>query len=91
VPNENNVVTALERKTSSYAELVAACSATHRTVFCTAEIGARGFVHKATQRVLQRLGVWSSALHQALSNAALRGSYAIYIHRNDLQWSWSVA
>ena len=90
VPNENNVAAALQRKTQSYKDLVDDCCRTHRTTFRTVEISTRGFVHVETQRTLLDLGISSDKLHRALSNAALRGSYAIYIHRNERHWSWDV-
>jgi hypothetical protein len=90
-PNETNMEAARERKRAKYLEeLVPACGVTHKTILLTIEVGIRGFLSSATQHALQRLGVWSGQLHRQLSNTVLRGSYAIFIHRNDPVWSWNV-
>ena len=90
-PNETNMEDARQRKREKYLkELVPACSVTHKTTLLTIEVGTRGFLSRSTQHELQRLGIWSGQLHRQLSNTVLRGSYAIFIHRNDPVWSWNV-
>jgi hypothetical protein len=81
VPNEVNIAAAQQRKASRYSELVAECSQRYNTTLLTVEVGLRGHIATQTGAVLRRLGVWSRALSVDLS-------YAIYVHRNDKQWSW---
>ena len=90
-PNEAGMEDARQRKLKKYLdELVPACKPTHKTTLLTVEVGNRGFLNASSQQALQRLGVWSGELHRQLSNTVLRGSYAIFIHRNDPVWSWNV-
>jgi hypothetical protein len=90
VPNETRVVESMRLKQHRYKELVKECSQTFATTLLTAEVGTRGFVASCTQQALQSLGIWSSQLHKDLSNAALRGSYAIYCNRDNPVWFWNV-
>jgi len=90
VPNEERVVESRKLKLERYAQLVEACNMRgYKTTVLTVEVGTRGFVATSTHRDLKRLGIWSSVLHSEISSVALRGSYAIYIHRNDAQWNWN--
>ena len=90
VPNETRVVESMRLKQTRYKELAEECSRTFATTVLTAEVGTRGFVASRTQQTLQRLGIWTRKLHDDLSSAALRGSYAIYINRNNPVWFWDV-
>ena len=92
VPDESRVVESQTLKRTRYAELVKDCEASsYTTTLLTVEIGVRGHVAVQTERCLKRLGIWSRVLSTDLSNAAMRGSYAIYINRNNSAWSWDVA
>jgi hypothetical protein len=92
VPDESRVVKAMKLKRESYAALTAECQASsYDTTLLTVEVGVRGFVAVQSVRNLKTLGIWSGALHKDLTNTAIRGSYAIYIHRNDPVWSWDLA
>src|SRR4051812_17074258 len=88
--HEERVVESQQLKILRYEQLVAACNQQYKVTVLTAEIGARRYVARRTQRMFSRLGIWSGKLHTAFNNAALRGSYAIYVHRNDPIWSWDV-
>ena len=88
--NETNVVAARQRKLKSYEQLMEDCRAAGYESTClTAEVGLRGFIAQQTQRDLLRLGVWSKQLQHRLCDMALRGSFAIYIHRDVHDWCWS--
>jgi hypothetical protein len=90
VPNEVNVAAARKRKLASYEELISDCRSNgYRSTCLTAEVGTRGFIAEQTQRDLLQLGIWSRQLKNQLRDTALRGSYAIYVHRNDREWCWS--
>jgi hypothetical protein len=88
VPNETRVMESQRLKQARYKDLAEECRAAFVTTVLTAEIGTRGFVAAKTQQALRDFGVWSGKLHTDLSSAALRGSYAIYINRNNSVWSW---
>jgi len=92
VPDESRVVISQQLKRERYASLVSECQASgYNTTLLTVEVGVRGHVATQSTRELKKLGIWSRALHTDLSNAAVRGSYAIYVHRKDRQWSWDLA
>jgi hypothetical protein len=92
VPDENNVVSARQRKLQRYVELIAECKERYPGTVClTVEVGVRGHIAHQSQSDLLRLGVWSAALRSELSKAALRGSYAIYVNRNNREWCWDAA
>ena len=91
-PDENNVVAARKRKLERYGELIVDCKKRYpATVYLTVEVGVRGHIACQSQSDLKRLGVWSSSLRTDLGQAALRGSYAIYVNRNNREWCWNGA
>jgi hypothetical protein len=87
-PDETRVVESATLKQERYRELVDECSKTMKTVCLTVEVGTRGYVAMQSMHALRRLGVWSTTLHNKMSDAALRASYVLYTQRKTVDWSW---
>ena len=51
------------------------------------EVGVLGYIAASTRKELKRVGFWSKPLAIALSEAALRCSYVIFISHKTLSWS----
>ena len=86
VPLPHNTTTANSFKTSKYAALAAEIAVTGRVVNMAAfEISSLGNVARSTPRALRSLGLSASqcrAVAISLSQAAVRGSFVVFQHRN---------
>jgi hypothetical protein len=78
VPSESGVTDAHTRKQEKYAELVESCrSAQWKVLLRPVEVGVLGHIAVSMQKTCSEMGIWCKDLKEALSETALRCSYAI--------------
>ncbi|MGH2638131.1 MAG: hypothetical protein ACRDF4_02425, partial [Rhabdochlamydiaceae bacterium] len=84
VSYEHGITDAHQRKTEKYAELVETCRSAQWTVLLRpVEVGVLGHIAFSMQKTCSELGIWCRELKEALSETALRCSYAIFVARKS--------
>jgi len=88
VSYERGIADAHKRKQEKYAELVETCrSAQWKVLLRPVEVGVLGHIAFSMQKTCSELGVWCKELKEALSETALRCSYAIFVARKSPSFS----
>jgi hypothetical protein len=88
VSYERGIADAHTRKQEKYAELVETCrSAQWKVLLRPVEVGVLGHIAVSMQKTCSELGVWCRDLKEALSETALRCSYAIFVARKSPTFS----
>ena len=88
VSYESGIADAHTRKQDKYAELVETCrSAQWKVLLRPVEVGVLGHIAVSMQKACSELGIWCRDLKEALSETALRCSYAIFVARKSLTFS----
>lgn len=88
-PAEQGIEAAEIRKKSRYANLIGNIPASWAADILTIEVGARGFVALSTVSFLKKIGFDNRTINtiiKAVSNTALRCSYAIYLASKSEKW-----
>jgi len=91
VPSECNTKDANARKREKYGKPGGLCDEIRnrgwKVELMPVEVGVLGYIAASTRKELKRVGFWSKPLATALSEAALRCSYVIFISHKTLSWS----
>lgn len=89
-PAEQGIEAAEIRKKTRYANLIENISARWKADLMTIEVGARGLVALSTASFLKKIGFdnrTAKIIIKAISNTALRCSFAIYLASKSEQWN----